>query len=253
MPTYGQRRVPGLRREELALLAGVSLTYYTRLEQGHATNASQPVVDALGRALQLDEAELAHLRQLAQPPPRDPPALRPEEVRDDLAAMISDLAQPAMLLGRANDLLAWNRLAHRVFASHLDPDAPRQAEPRPNQVRMLFLDPDVRALYRDWDAEARLAVASLRFIAGQYPDDPAIVTLVGELTIRSQEFASLWDRHPVERCTHGTKRLHHPEVGDLDLDYEVLHAPDGDGQRLLLYRARPGTPSETSLRLLGVG
>lgn len=222
---HGRRRVPGLRREELAMLAGVSITYYTRLEQGQASNASRSIVEALARALRLDEDEAQHLRALAAPAPPARRAATPERLRDGLARAVAGFTTPAMVLGRHNDILAWNPSGHRVFAGHLDPGAPERVDQRPNQSRLLFLDPHVRSLYREWDQEAELAVASLRFLAAQHRDDAGVAALIGELSIASEAFAALWAAHPVQRCTTGTKRLDHPEVGAIDLDYEVLHAP----------------------------
>lgn len=250
--SYGRRRVPGLRREELAQLAGVSVTYYTRLEQGQSPNASDSVIDALARALRLDEDERAHLFALARPVPakRRRPQ-RPETPHAGAVQLLHAMTGvPALLLGRRNDILAWNRAGHLLLAGHLDDGAPTRPAERPNLIRMLFLDPHTRELHRHWDAEAALAVASLRYVAAQFPDDRRLAELVGELSLGSGEFATLWARHTVRLCTSGTRLLHHPAIGDLDLDYEVLHLPDGDGQRILTHTARPGSSSHTALRLL---
>mgnify|MGYP002403090537 CR=1 FL=1 len=244
--SYGARRVPGLRREELAQLAGVSATYYTRLEQGHSVNASRSVLDALARALQLDEDERRHLHTLAQPAAdRRPRRSRPETASAELEHLLAAMSDvPAVLLGRRTDVLAWNALGHRLLAGHYDADA------RPNLTRMLFLDAHTRELYRDWPEEAARAIASLRVVAGRFPDDPALEALVGELTVKSPEFARGWARHPVRTCVAGTKRLRHPEIGDLDLAFQVLELPDGSGQRVLAYTAAPGTPAAAALDLL---
>ncbi|MBB4703718.1 MmyB family transcriptional regulator [Sphaerisporangium siamense] len=159
-------------------------------------------------------------------------------------------AVPALLLGRRNDVLAWNPLGHALLAGHLAPSAPERPDTRPNQLRLLFLDPHTRELYRDWADEAALAVASMRYVAARYPDDRLLAELVGDLSINSPEFARLWARHDVRLCSSGTKRLHHPHVGDLDLHYEVLHLPDSHGQRLLTHTAAAGSPSADALRLL---
>jgi hypothetical protein len=156
----------------------------------------------------------------------------------------------AVLLGRRNDVLAWNPLGHALFAGHLPYDAPEAPAGRPNLTRMLFLDPHTRELYRDWNDEAALLVASLRFVAGQYPDDRALAELVGELSVKSSEFAALWAKHTVRLCSRGTKHLHHPEVGDLDLDYQALHLPDTDGQRLVVHTAARDSSSAHALSLL---
>lgn len=250
--TYGRRRVPGLRREELAQLAGVSVTYLTRLEQGQSTNASDAVVDALARALRLDPDERAHLFALARPAPvRRPRSPRPESASPGAEQLLHAMGDvPALLLGRVNDVLAWNRAGHRLLAGHLDPTAPSRPADRPNQFRLLFLDPHTRDLYADWRAEAALAVASLRYVAAHHADDRRLAELVGELSVRSPDFAALWAGHAVALCTSGTKRFRHPEVGAMDLDYEVLHLPDGNGQRILTHTAAPGSPSDAALRLL---
>ncbi len=252
LTSYGARRVPGLRREELAMLAGVSLTYYTRLEQGQSVNASASVVDAIGRALCLDVDERAHLHDLAKPSsrrerrPRPPARLRPG-IKTLIEAM-SDV--PVLALGPSTDVLAWNRLGHALVAGHVARDAPEHVATRPNLTRMLFLDPHTRELYVDWDGEARRAVASLRLVAGRLQDDRALAELVGELSIASPVFAGLWAKHPVHSCASGTKQLDHPEVGRLELGFEVLHLPDSPGVRLLTYSAAEGSPARESVALL---
>ncbi|GAA2745172.1 helix-turn-helix transcriptional regulator [Terrabacter aerolatus] len=251
--SYGARRVPGLRREELAQLAGVSATYYTRLEQGHSANASEGVIDAISRALRLNDDERAHLHDLARPSAasrrRRPP--RPDHARPGTVALIDAMgAVPAVVMGRRSDVLAWNRLGHLLLAGHLDPTAPSRPADRPNLTRMLFLDPHTRDLYRDWRSEATLAVASLRFIAAQFPDDRELAELIGDLVVHSAEFAALWARQPVQKCVTGTKQFHHPEVGEFDLAFEVLHLPEAGGQRILTHTAYPSTSGETALSLL---
>jgi transcriptional regulator with XRE-family HTH domain len=243
--SYGARRVPGLRREELAQLAGVSPAYYTRLEQGQSTNASPSVLDALARALELDEDERQHLHALASSPAAGRPrASRPQQARPSLVALLEAMPDvPAVVMDARSEVLAWNDLGHRLLAGHV--------AGRPNLTRMLFLDPHTRELYRDWEQETARAVASLRFIAGRFRDDRRLAELIGELTLKSPEFAALWGRHPVKRCTTGLKRMHHPEVGELDLCFEVLHLPDDSGQRLLTHTAAPG--SEGALALLSRG
>lgn len=250
--SYGRRRVPGLRREELAQLAGVSMTYLTRLEQGQSQNASYAVIDALARALQLDADERAHLFALAHPArPKRSHASAPEVAKPGAEQLLHAMPDvPAVLLGRFNDILAWNRAGHLLLAGHLAADAPEQGEDRPNQLRLLFLDPHTRDLYVDWEDEAALAVASLRYVAAQYADDRRLAELVGELSMNSPDFARLWAGHDVRLCTSGTKRFRHPEVGELELHYEVLHLPEGNGQRILTHTAQPGSASFAALRLL---
>jgi transcriptional regulator with XRE-family HTH domain len=249
---YGARRVPGLRREELAQLAGVSATYYTRLEQGQSGNASESVIDAIARALNLNEDERAHLHDLARPRPakRRRPA-RPDTARRGTKQLIHAMTDiPAVVLGRRNEVLAWNRLGHLLLAGHCDYAAPDRPADRPNLTLMLFLDPHTRDLYSRWPEEAARAVAALRLIAGRYPDDRELAALIGELSMKSPEFAALWSKHPVQNCMTGTKYLHHPEVGDFELEFEALHLADNTGHRIMAYPATPGTPSEAALRLL---
>jgi transcriptional regulator with XRE-family HTH domain len=249
---WGTRRVPGLRREELAQLAGVSINYYTRLEQGQSSNASDAIIEALARALQLDDAERAHLFALARPAAakRRRPS-RPETPSPGAVRLLESMpGVPALLLGRRNDVLAWNRLGHALLAGHLDREAPATPDTRPNLMRLLFLDPHTRDLHRHWAEEAAVAVASLRYTAAHYPDDRLLAELIGDLSMHSPEFAKLWAKHDVRLCASGTKRLHHPEIGDVDLHYEVLQLPDSNGQRLLTHTAEPGSASADALSLL---
>lgn len=249
--SFGRRRVPGLRREELARLAGVSVTYLTRLEQGQSQNASDAVVDSLARALHLDPDEHAHLRALARPrsaAPRRP--RRPEQPRRGASQLLHAMGVPAVLLGRFNDILDWNSAGHLLMAGHVEVDAPSRPADRPNHLRMLFLDPHTRDLYADWQEEAALAVASLRYVAARFVDDRQLAGLIGELSLSSPDFAKLWAGHMVRLCTSGDKRFRHPVVGDLTLRYEVLHLPEGDGQRILAYSAAPGSAAAAAIALL---
>ncbi|WP_431997052.1 helix-turn-helix domain-containing protein [Streptomyces fungicidicus] len=252
IPVWGTRRVPGLRREELAHIAGISVNYYTRLEQGQSANASDAIIEALARALNLDEAERVHLYELARPTP----AKRRRTARTEtpnagaLALLAAMPTVPALLLGRRNDVLAWNPLGHALLAGHLPFGAPDEPASRPNQLRLLFLDAHTRELFRDWADEAALAVASLRYVAGQYPDDRLLAELIGDLSLHSADFARLWAKHDVRLCSSGTKRLRHPQIGDLDLHYEALHLPDSNGQRLLTHTATPGSAAADALQLL---
>ncbi|HET9382796.1 MAG TPA: helix-turn-helix transcriptional regulator [Streptomyces sp.] len=253
-PHPTRRRVNGLRREELAMLSGVSITHYTRLEQGRATSASDGVLEAIARTLRLTDDETAHLKALARPaaassrpaPPRVEHA--GASARQLLAAM-TDV--PALVLDRRNDVLAWNHLGHALLAAHLPAESPDAPAARPNLTRMLFLDERYRELYTNWNEEAQLAVASLRLVAGRHPDDRSLAELVGQLTMNSNEFAARWARHPVRTCTSGVKHLRHPLVGAMDLSFENLVLPGTSGQRLIAYTAEPGSPSEAALRLLG--
>ncbi|MET9447484.1 helix-turn-helix transcriptional regulator [Streptomyces cinerochromogenes] len=253
-PHPGRRRVTGLRREELATLAGVSITHYTRLEQGRVTGVSDGVLAAIARTLRLTDDETAHLKDLARPAaassrPAPPRVAHAGASARQLLAAMTDV--PALIMDRRNDVLAWNRLGHALLAGHLAPDSPDTPATRPNLSRMLFLDERYRELYADWDEQAQLAVAHLRLIAGRHPDDRALAELVGQLTMKSDEFASRWARHPVRTCTSGLKHLRHPLVGALELGFENLLIPGTSGQRLIAYTAEPGSPSEAALRLLG--
>lgn len=249
---HGIRRVPGLRREELAQLAGVSVAYYTRLEQGQSIAASDGVLDALARALQLRDDERTHLFALARTrTARRPRSPRTERASSGSLALLEAMDRvPAVVLGRFGDVLAWNPLGHALLAGHVEFHAPQSASTRPNVIRMLFLDPHTRDLHRRWDDEAALVVASLRFIAAQNRDDRALAQLVGELSVSSPEFAALWAEHTVALCSSGVKHLHHPEVGDIDVHYQALHLPDSEGQRLLTHSIEPGSSSADALRLL---
>ncbi len=251
-PYPGRRRVPGLRREELALLAGVSATYYTRLEQGHSANASDGVLDALARALRLTGDERAHLYDLARPArPGRAPQHRPAKARPATRQLIDAMPQvPAAVLDRGNDVLAWNALGHALLAGHLDPTAPDRPADRPNLTRLLFLDPHTRELHARWEEDARTAVAALRLAVGRYPEDRRLAQLVGQLAIQSEEFAAMWARHPVRDCAVGSKSFRHPLVGPLELQFESLPLSDGTTHRLLLYSAAPGSPSAAALALL---
>ncbi|WP_034270381.1 helix-turn-helix transcriptional regulator [Actinospica robiniae] len=254
LPDYGsRRRVPGLRREELAQLAGVSAAYYTRLEQGQSVHASVQVLEALADALRLTEDERAHLRHLADSggSRRRTPAPRPQFARPGLRQLLAGLGDtPAILMDRRSDVLGWNRMGWALVASHLPERAPERPTERPNLQRMLFLDSHTRELYARWDEEAQRAVANLRLAAGRFSGDPKLAELVGELVINSPEFESLWSRHPVRNCTSGRKLLHHPVVGALELDFETLTTAEDEGQRLLVYTAAEGTPAAEGLALL---
>ncbi|MBC7595946.1 MAG: helix-turn-helix domain-containing protein [Kineosporiaceae bacterium] len=250
--SYGSRRVPGLRREELAQLAGVSATYYTRLEQGQSTNASLSVIDSIARALNLNPDERAHLHDLARPArAKRRTAIKPDHARPGTIRLLNAMVDvPAVVMGRRNEVLAWNRLGHLLLAGHLDFDAPARPGDRPNLTRMLFLDPHTADLYRNRREETTKAVASLRFTAAQHQDDPELTQLIGELTLKSPEFAALWAKHPVKRCVNGVKGFRHPEVGEFDLGFEVLHLPDGEDQHMMTYTAEPESAAAAALELL---
>lgn len=245
---YGrQRRVPGLRREELAQLAGVSVAYYTRLEQGNGRNVSAEVLDSIARALRLSEAEHAHLTHLAKPKQHKKRPVAPTmQVRAALRQLLDSIdGVPAYITGRRADILAWNAMAAAVFG-----DWSRLPAQERNWARLVFLNPDYRDLYVDWEQKATDMVSYLRMDAGCHPDDPRLSSLVGELSVKSEEFRRLWAMHDVKEKSHGVKRLRHPLVGELALHFETFRMLDGSEQSLVTYHAEPGSPSAEALRLL---
>ncbi|GAA1625559.1 helix-turn-helix transcriptional regulator [Nonomuraea maheshkhaliensis] len=250
LPVGVRRRVSGLRREEVARAAGVSTDYYVRLEQGRERHPSAQVIDALARALELEEDAAAHLHELARHPDgRRAPGGRggqkggPEQVSLRLLRMMDAWTHtPAVVLGRRMTVLAANMLGEALFAGHAHSG---------DLVRLVFLDPDARTFYPDWDRVALNTVAGLRQSIGTDYDDPALVGLVGELSLRSREFRELWARHDIRQKTHETKRFRHPLVGELTLHYESLTVNSAPGQQLVVYQADPGSASEEALGLLG--
>jgi transcriptional regulator with XRE-family HTH domain len=240
------RRVPGLRREELAQLAGVSVAYYTRLEQGNGHSVSAEVLDAIARALRLSDAEHAHLTHLAKPKQqKKKPAGRAQQVRGPLRTLLDAMdGVPATLVGRRSDILAWNRMAAAVFGDWAELPAREQ-----NWARLVFLKPEYRDLFVDWEHKASDVVSQLRMDAGSHPNDPQLSALVGELSVKSEEFRRLWATHDVKEKCHGIQRLHHPLVGELDLRLESFHQADAE-QMLVTYHAEPNSPSAEALRLL---
>jgi transcriptional regulator with XRE-family HTH domain len=240
----GRRRVQGLRREELAQLAGVSMAYYTRFEQGNARNVSAEVLDAISRALKLSDAEHAHLLHLAKPKHR--PAEERQQVRPTLLDMLAAIEDvPAYLWGRRSDVLAWNRMASAVFGDW-SARSPRDR----NWARIAFLDPASRHIFADWETKAVDVVGHLRWYAGRHADDPLLADLLRELTTNSADFRRMWATHDVKRKTHGTMRLTNQLAGDLTLRYETFTLPDDEDQSLAIYHAEPGSPSEEALHLL---
>lgn len=248
LPDFGRhRRVPGLRREELAQLAGVSVAYYTRLEQGNGQNVSAEVLDAIASALRLSDAESAHLSHLAEPRRhRKKPSARQQRARGALCVLLDSMeGVPAYVVGRRAEILAWNRMAAAVFGDWSELPAQER-----NWARMVFLKPDYRDLFVEWDQKASDIVAFLRMDAGCRPDDSRLSALVGELSVKSQDFRRLWARHDVKEKSHGVKRLCHPLVGELSLSFETFMLPDDAEQSMVTYHAEPGSESAEALRLL---
>ncbi|WP_024819065.1 helix-turn-helix transcriptional regulator [Arthrobacter sp. 31Y] len=247
----GARRVPGLRREEVARLSGVSTDYYTRLEQGRNIHPSRAVLDSVARALRLDAGEQAHMMDLLEhcassaglaqnPVQKVRPALR------QLLDAVGDV--PAMVLGRRADVLAGNRMSHLLFTDFASLPAPER-----NLTRWIILDPLAGALFRDWKTVAAEAVGALRMDVGRHPNDPQTNQLVGELAVHSEHFRQWWAGHRVATRSAGTVRLHHPVVGDLELNFETLSLPDDPDQMLRIYSAKAGSPSSDALTLLNFG
>lgn len=243
LPATARRRVPGLRREEVAELVGLSTDYYVRLEQGRAARPSDEVLEALSRALRLGPAERAHLFDLARPPRRPaPPARSPDFSRVIDAIPLA----PAVIMNDRTDVLAWNRLAGALLAD-FDNLPPRER----NMGRRIFLDPGARDVHLDWDEAARTTVGLLRMAAGRRPHDPDLTRLVGELSLGSEPFRKLWASHHVHEKTQGPKRFWHPEVGEVALRYDTFRAPGPANQLLVVYTAAPDSVAAEALSLLG--
>lgn len=250
LPAYGgNRRVPGLRREEVALLAGVSIDYYIRLERGNLGGVSETVLEALARALQLDEAERAHLFDLARAAgtPARPRRPRQQRIRPSVQFTLDAITgAPAFVRNGRLDVVGANRLGRALYSEmYLDPVRPV------NHARFIFLDPHAADFYPDWNRAASDTVAILRTESGRDPYDRALSDLVGELSMRSEEFRTRWAAHNVRLHYTGLKHFHHPVVGDVHLMYESMDLSADPGLSLLVYSAEPGSPSEDALRLLG--
>jgi transcriptional regulator with XRE-family HTH domain len=253
LPDFGgRRRVKGLRREEVALLAGMSTEYYVRLERGNGTGVSESVLDGISRALQLDEAEHAHLYDLvraanqgAHPARRRGPS-RPQQVRPAVQQLIDTMRDvPIYVQNGRLDAVATNRLGAALYSEmFVQPQRPV------NAARFTFLDPRARTFYRDWEGNARQIVALLRAEAGRAPFDRVLTDLVGELATRSDLFRTLWASHDVRVHRTGTKNVHHPVVGDLDLTFEAMDLTSEPGLQLLAFTAAPGSSSHDGLQLL---
>ncbi|MFI6027944.1 helix-turn-helix transcriptional regulator [Amycolatopsis magusensis] len=249
LPAYGgNRRVKGLRREEVALLAGVSIDYYVRMERGNLSGASESVLDALGRALQLDEAERAHLFALARAagPERRRRRTPPSSVRPAVQQVLDAITEaPAWVRNGRHDIVAMNRLARALYAPVLaDPRRPA------NTTRFVYLDPAAPEFFVDWDRVANDAAAMLRLEAGRNPHDRALIELVGELSTCSALFRERWASHDVQFHRSGHKRLRHPVVGQLDLNFESMELPSEPGLFLNVYTAAPETPTADGLKML---
>jgi transcriptional regulator with XRE-family HTH domain len=251
LTSYGARRVPGLRREEVAVLAGVSVPYYTRLERGDIDGASEGVLEALARALQLDDAERGYLHDLvraAHPMPARPRRRQAKQrVRPEVQWTLDAITGAAAFVGNNRlDLLAANQLGCALYSELY------AAPARPiNNARFVFLDQRAETFYRDWDRAATETVAILRWAAGHDPHDRDLSDLVGELATQSDEFRVRWAAHNVRFHSSGVKQFHHPVVGDLDLSFNRLDLAADDDLTIFTYTAEPGSRSDDALKLLG--
>jgi transcriptional regulator with XRE-family HTH domain len=253
VPQVGQRRVPGLRRSEVAALAGVSVEYYAKLERGSLGGVSAGVLDAIARALQLDDAERSHLFHLAQAADGTTAAVRPRRRSAKQWAMQPSLqwtldsitTGPAIVGNNRSDLLAANHLGRALYA-----DVYADATNAPNLARFAFLDAAAHRFYPDWDLTADITVANLRTAAGQDPHDKGLHDLVGELSTRSDEFRRRWGSHNVRTHAGGTKHFHHHIVGDLALAYKSMDLRSEPGLSMTIFTAEPGSPTAHALALL---
>ena len=251
IPTAGHRRVPGLRRSEVATLAGMSVEYYAKLERGSLAGVSAGVLNAIARALKLDDAERAHLVRLAQEANGSTAVLRPTRrprpwtVRPGLQWSLDAITSPAILVNSRQDLVAANLLGRAMYSDvYADPSLP------PNFARFTFLDSAAHRFYPDWDLAADMTVANLRTAAGKDAHDKGLQDLVGELSTRSVDFRRRWGAHDVRIHGTGTKSFHHRSVGDLHLAYESMDLRAEPDLTMTLYAAEPGSPTEDALRLL---
>ena len=250
LPAYGgNRRVKGLRREEVALLAGVSIDYYVRMERGNLSGASETVLDGVARALQLDEAERDHLVDLARacnPAPARQRRTKSTGVTPGVQQVLDAITEaPAWVRNARHDMLAANRLARALYA-------PLLADPRrpANNARFVYLDPASHDFFTDWDRAADDIAAMLRSEAGRNPHDKNLIELIGELSTRSEDFRTRWAAHNVRFHRTGYKKLSHPVVGELELNFEAMELPSAPGLTLLVYTAPAGSPTSDSLKLL---
>lgn len=253
LPDFGgRRRVPGLRREEVALVAGMSVEYYVRLERGNAAGVSEAVLEGISRALQLSDAERSHLYALVRAanqgahPQRRRGRTRTQQVAPAVQQLLDAMDNvPAFVQNGRLDIVATNRLGQAVFSEmYVQPQRPA------NFGRFVFLDDRAGTFYRDWDGAAVQTVALLRTAAGRAPHDRVLTDLVGELSTRSNEFRTLWASHDVREHRTGIKSITHPVVGDLDLNYEAMELTSAPGLLLIAYSAAPASPSHDALRLL---
>ncbi|MGW5657827.1 helix-turn-helix domain-containing protein [Streptomyces humi] len=255
LPTSGRRRVPGLRREEVAVLAGVSTEWYTRLEKGHINGVSEDVLDAVARALHLDDDERTYLFDLAragQPPSRAPRRRKAVDVPPRVQWLLDSMTLSAAFVTNGRlDIIATNALARATLSPMFNSDTVDSCG-RPNWARYYFLDPGAQHFVADWDQALTITAALLRAEAGRYPNDKALRELIGELSTLSTEFRTRWAAHDVRIHHGGVKSFHHPDAGLLELTYQPLDLPlsTREAHSLTIYTARPGSPDEDRLKLL---
>jgi transcriptional regulator with XRE-family HTH domain len=248
LPSYGKRRVPGLRREEVASLAGMSVEYYKRLERGNVSGASELVLEGLARALQLDDAERAHLFDLARAAnPVTPKRTRPvkQQIRPVVQRILDQISAPATVRNARLDYVGGNALGRALYAPVFD-----SREQPANSARFTFLDPAAADFYPEWDRVASELVAHLRSEAGRNPYDRQLSDLIGELSTRSDEFRVRWAAHNVRFHRTGTKQIHHPIVGRLDLVYESMDVAADDGLTIAIFTAERDSATQQALDLL---
>ncbi|WP_430645521.1 helix-turn-helix transcriptional regulator [Agromyces sp. GXS1127] len=248
LPDSGDRRVPGLRREEVAMLADVSLDYYTRLERGNIRGASESVLNAIARALLLDDIERAHLFDLARrasaPRVSSQPMRPPGSVRTSVQRVLDSMALPAIVYNAPHDIVGANEAGRALYHIHFDTDA------RPNIARTTFLDPRARTFYADWGEARRMTAAMLRLEVGRNPLDEELTALIGELSARSPQFRKDWAEHDVHEHRSGVKTFNHPGVGAIEVTYDGWQLPGETGLSIVTYSAEPGTPDADRLALL---
>ncbi|WP_236792152.1 helix-turn-helix transcriptional regulator [Amycolatopsis sp. GM8] len=246
LPDTGRQRVPGLRREEVAALVGLSTDYYVRLEQGRGGRPSESMLEGIARVLQLDDTQRQHLYHLAHPRRRARRRVVEERVSEPARNLLETLTVPALVMTRTMQVIGWNDLACGLFT-----DFAARPDHERNNAWLLFLDEELAARHRDWEESARGTVGILRMTAGEDPDNPALTALVGELAVRSETFRRLWAEHHVFEKSSGLNLMRHPELGDIDLTYVAWTTPASPGQMLVTYTAEPGSPSAHALDLLG--
>jgi transcriptional regulator with XRE-family HTH domain len=246
LPDRGpRRRVQGLRREEVALLAAISTDYYTRLEQGRI-QASAPVLAELAAVLRLDDDQRAYLYELAGKEAKRPRRATRQKLAPQFQRMLDDLSTtPAFVIGPRTEILGWNDLAAAVFT-----DFGKIPEKDRTYIRLLFTDPAMRTLYVNWEAVARLAINQLRMHSAAHPDDPQLAAIVGELSVKDAQFREWWAAHQVNIRTAGVKGLRHPLVGELTLDWSALTCATDPEQQIIVWTSEPGSPTHDALRLL---